>query len=163
MNPRHLLHVLFFLLLGGCSAWATTAPERPVVGPSGPPPAEVARVCVVRTSHLAQAVAFPTWDNGTLVGATKGPTHFCWLAAPGRHELAMKADNDVKVAVTMEAGRDYVLEQRLEYVFGVVNVRPAWVSPERARALFADSDYEILASVPSDERLPDPKLVLPAR
>ena len=160
-KPLLLLFVASSLL--ACSAWSTAAPVRPVVTPGGAPPPDAARICVARTSHLAQAVAFPTWDNRVLVGATKGPTHFCWLAAPGAHELTMKADNDANASIVVEAGRDYVLEQKLEFVFGIVNVRPAWVSSERAAQLFADSDYEVLESVPADQRLPEPTTVVPAK
>jgi hypothetical protein len=84
--------------------------------------AEVGRVCVARTSELARAVAFPTWDNGTLVGATKGPTHFCYLAGPGPHRLTMKADNDADASVVVEGGHDYVLLQEVDYVFGATGV-----------------------------------------
>ncbi len=151
------------LLLVACSSWRTAPPTTPVVDPTTALGPDAARICVVRTSHLAQAVAFPTWDNGTLVGATKGPTHFCWLAAPGKHELRIEADHVATASVSVEAGRDYVLEQKLRYVFGVVDVDPAWVSQDRARELFADSDYEVLSSVPSDQKLPDPTAVVPAR
>jgi hypothetical protein len=160
---RNLFVVLLVLGSTACSSWRTAPPATPVVAPAGAIASDVARICVVRTSHLAQAVAFPTWDNGTLVGATKGPTHFCWLAAPGKHELTMEADHVATASVTAEPGRDYVLEQDLSYVFGVVDVKPAWVSAERAQKLFADSDYEVLSSVPSDQKLPDPLRVVPAR
>lgn len=159
---RNLL-LLAPLLCLACSSYSTAPPQSPVVDPVSPLPADVGRVCVVRTSHLAQAVAFPTYDNGTLVGATKGPTHFCYLVAPGAHEIAMKADNEAKVALTVEPGHDYVLEQKLQFVFGIVNVEPAWASADRAKALLADSDYEVLAEVPGREQLPDPNRIMPAR
>lgn len=154
---------LLTLACAACSSWTTAPPKAAVVDRSGALPAEVGRVCVARTSDLARAVAFPTWDNGTLVGATKGPTHFCYLAAPGPHRLTMKGDNDADASVVVESGHDYVLLQEVDYVFGIVNVRPTWVGPERAESVLAKSDYEVLDGVPGDQKLPDPVAIVPAR
>lgn len=151
------------ILVLACSSYATAPPVSPVPAADAPPPPDLARVCVVRTSHLAAAVAFPTRDNGVLVGATKGPTHFCYFAAPGEHVLTMSADDEATATLGAEAGREYFLEQRVDFFFGVVHVRPVWVAPEAARALLDASDYEVLVRVPGREKLPDVQAVASAK
>lgn len=151
------------LALSACSSYATAEPRTPVVVPDTPVPQDVARVCVVRTSPLARAVAFPTRDNGVLVGATRGPTYFCYHAAPGAHDLVMTADNQGTATLLAQAGQSYTLKQEVDFIFGVVNVRPVWVAPEAAHELLQGSSYEVLVEVPGQEKLPDPRAVIPAK
>jgi len=157
-----LVKIALCCALAGCSSYTTAPPLTPVVTRDSPIPPDVARVCVVRTSALAMAVAFPTKDNGVLVGATKGPTYFCYYAAPGPHRITMIADNETAAVLTAEAGRAYILHQQVDFLFGVVRVRPVWVTPDRAGELFEHSDYEVLTSVPGTEKLPDDGVVAAA-
>lgn len=78
----------------------------------------------MRTSVLAAAVTFPTRDNGVLVGATRGPTHFCYLAEPGEHVVTIGADATETATITAEAGRTYVLEQEVDNTIVPARVAP---------------------------------------
>ena len=84
--------VLAFLAVtaAACSSYRISEPRAEVLHPFAPIPNDFARVCMIRTSRLAQAIAFPTLDNGALVGATKGPTFFCYKAEPGEHVLRIR-------------------------------------------------------------------------
>jgi hypothetical protein len=42
---------------------------------------------VLRPQWIAAAVTAPVHDNGRLVGATRGPTYFCYAAQPGHHVI----------------------------------------------------------------------------
>src|SRR4051812_16085017 len=86
----------------GCSPYRISEPRGEVLHPFAAIPTEFARVCVIRTSRLTQAVAFPTLDNGALVGATKGPTFFCYKAEPGEHTLRIQADEPTIVKLQAE-------------------------------------------------------------
>jgi hypothetical protein len=127
------------------------------------PPETMAKVCVVRTSVLAQAVTFPTRDNGVLVGATRGPTHFCYLAEPGAHEISVEADSVETAKLQAEAGKSYVLKEEVDNIFGYVKCRAVWVDPAAAEDLFQSSYYEVLTGVPGTEALPGSPPVAPAR
>lgn len=150
--------VLAFLAVtaAACSPYRISEPRAEVLHPFAPIPDDFARVCVIRTSRLAQAVAFPTLDNDKLVGATKGPTFFCYKAEPGEHTLRIKADDSTVVKLHAEGGRSYYLHETLPFAFALVlTVKATWVSEAAARELVDDSSYEVLTETPATEHPPD--------
>ena len=142
------------LLLASCSSWKVQSPPRPVLLPFAELPPGTAEICVVRTSVLAQAVAFPTRDNGVLVGATKGPTYFCYLAGEGRHDITVESDDVDEAVLQAEAGKRYWLKHEVDFIFGHVGCRPVWLDESVARSELAAADHEVLVGVPGDEKLP---------
>ena len=152
---RHLaIAALAALALAGCTSWKLGAPTAASVRPRSSPPPASAKVCVVRTSVLALAVTFPTRDNGLLVGATRGPSHFCYLAEPGTHQITIEADATEVATLQAEAGKSYVLSQEVDNILGYVKCRAVWVAESEADELFRDSSYEVLVGVPGSESLP---------
>jgi hypothetical protein len=146
-----------------CSAWKVEPPRHAVLQPFAAAPEGASEVCVLRTSVLAAAVAFPTRDNGVLVGATKGPTNFCYFAGVGHHEITIEAD-DVEVATLfVEPGKRYWLKQGVDFLFGHVGCTPTWVSEDLALEMLESSSHEVLVSVPGDEALPDDRPLVPGR
>lgn len=165
MGRRWLWSGVVVATLGtwGCSSWKlATAPDG-AVAPTTPLPQAAARVCVVRTSLLAMAVTMPTHDNGMLVGATRGPTYFCYFAEPGEHEITIEADEIERVTFKAEAGRNYLLKQEVELNFGWVRCHAVWRPESEGEDLFSSSEHEILVGVPSDQHLPPLAILAPAR
>jgi len=132
----------------------------------GPPPADplavtrpftpyldgMASICVIRTSRLAMAVTFVVHDNDLLVGATRGPTWFCWRAEPGHHRIAVTAeDGGRRFEIDLVARGRYYLEQGLDYRLGFVTPRGRWVDEIAALALFQQSQHRILQGAPAGE------------
>jgi hypothetical protein len=155
--PAALALTLTALVLGGsaCSPYRIAAPHGEVLHPFAPIPTEFARVCVIRTSRMAQAVTFTTFDNGALVGATKGPTFFCYKAEPGDHALRIEADEPTSVTLHAEGGKSYYLHQKVPFAL-MLRCDAAWVSEPVARDLVDDSTYEVLTQTPSGAAPPDP-------
>lgn len=149
------------LALAGCTSWKLAEPVSPP-SPFQDPPAERAQICVFRTSVLAQAVTFPVRDNGVLVGATRGPSHFCYLAEPGPHTIVVEADEPETAVIHANPGARHYLSQEVENLFGWVRCRAVWVTEDAARELAEQSSYHVLAGVPGRERLPDEVPVAPA-
>lgn len=147
-------------LLAGCGSYQT----RPVAGRSYPgPTANHGVVCVVRagTNEDNSERTVPVWDNGVLVGATRGASHFCYLATPGPHvvvsELLLTARLDV----------DVMPEERrwIEQEVGMSSYRYAGrrlqesvslreISAADAQPLFTRTRRVELFEVPAGERLP---------
>jgi len=151
--------VLAFLAVtaAACSPYRISEPRAEVLHPFAPIPNDFARVCVIRTSRLAQAVPFPTLDNGALVGATKGPTFFCYKAEPGEHTLRIQTDEPTVVNLHAEGGASYYLHETLPFSFMlVIACNATWVSESKARELVDDSSYEVLTATPATEHPPDP-------
>lgn len=155
--------VLLALMPVACTSWKLVSSSAAVLRPTSSPPADAAKVCVVRTSVLAHAVTFPTHDNGALVGATRGPGHFCYVAEPGEHEIAIEADEVENAKLTAEAGKSYFLKQEVDNILGYVKCRAVWVDETEARELFAGTNYEVLVGVPGSEKLPSDPPYAPAK
>lgn len=142
------------LALAGCTSWKLAAPSATALRADTAPPVGAAKVCVIRTAVVAIAMTFPTRDNGTLVGATSGPTYFCYLAEPGEHEVVVEADDEATARLVAEPGKSYFLAQEVDFVFGYVKCRTMWVTEEEAQALFRASYPGVLVGVPGAETLP---------
>jgi hypothetical protein len=141
-----------------CSPYRVSEPHGEVLHPFAPIPQEFARVCVIRTSRLAQAIAFPTRDNGALVGATKGPTFFCYRAEPGEHTLQIESEAPTSVDLRAEAGKSYYLHQKVPFDPFALKMRceTAWVDEPTARRLVESSSYEVITQAPDGGPTPDP-------
>jgi hypothetical protein len=115
---------------------------------------ESGQVCVLRPHWLAFAATAVVHDNGQLVGATRGPTYFCYPSQPGHHVITSSADTDEQATVEIEPGKRYYLHQIVDNIFGVVRTRLAWIDEVEARDLIPKCGYRVLVGVPGNERLP---------
>ena len=157
MRPSFLAFVgLTAVACTACSAYRIAEPHGEVLHPFAPIPEDFARVCVIRTTRLAQAITFATLDNGALVGATRGPTFFCYKAEPGAHVLRIEADEPATVKLEAVGGKSYYLHEKIPFFQLVMHCDPAWVSEAKARDLVEDSTYEVITQTPASEHPPDP-------
>lgn len=90
---RSRVALAFALLLGGCLRSDLIYPDLPPVDPLAAPVYGMAQVCVVRPHTWAMARTSLFHDNGNLVGATRGPSYFCYAAQPGVHRLEVLDDS----------------------------------------------------------------------
>lgn len=141
------------LFVGGCYSYGLRKPAAPPVDAFAALDG-VGQICVLRPHWHAAAVTAVVHDDGQLVGATRGPTYFCYAAAPGHHFIDSKADTVEDATVDVEPGKRYYLHQIVDNIFGVVRTRLAWVTEEEARRLLPKCGYRELTSVPGDEQLP---------
>lgn len=163
ISPLSALALVALTSLAGCTPWKLAEPARAPLDPMGAPPPGLAQVCVVRSSVVAWALTFPVRDNGVVVGATRGPGHFCYLSDPGWHQLKIEAD-EVEVAYLYAApGGRYYLLQEVENIFGYVKCRAVWVDESIAREEIEWTPYTTLVGVPGEERLPGAVPRAPAR
>jgi hypothetical protein len=141
------------LLLDGCYSYGLRKPDAPPLDAFAAT-ADAGRICVLRPQWIAAAVTAPVHDNGRLVGATRGPTYFCYAAQPGHHVITSKADTVEEAMLDVEAGKRYYLRQIVDNMFGVVRTRLAWIDDGEARTLIDKCGYRVIVSVPGDEQLP---------
>lgn len=114
----------------------------------------MATVCVIRTSHLAQAVTFVVRDNDVLVGATRGPSYFCYRAQPGHHRIAVDSDDGHQLFdVSLAERARYYLDQGVQFNFGEVVPQGTWVDEATAAALIERSEHRTLQGAPASETL----------
>lgn len=171
-RKRHALRwstLLLGALAGGCTSYQLAVREPPPRLAVEPPPPGVGRICVLRPHQVASLVPAVVRDNGRLVGMTRGPSYFCYLAAPGMHRIETFYGDDIDATldtgVTEEAST-VVLPGQSQFlhhdVRGLVTLSVRWVAPEQAREMMGECDYADLVEVPGDERLPAPGAVVPA-
>jgi hypothetical protein len=151
-------------LVAACSGYRLARPTAlPIDGRGGPPPG-LAQVCVVRPHWIAAAVTLPVHDNGTLVGATRGPSYFCYFAEPGVHVIASEdaESGDLvgaqTVSVELAEGARYFLHQRV-HPFGH---RIEWVDPLMGEQMMDRAGYRVIARAPDGEQAPAQPPIAPA-
>lgn len=112
------------ILLAACSPYSISGATQPNAVAFGPTRPDAGAVCVVRSSAFARGVTFIVHDNQTLVGATKGHSHFCYEAEPGEHEIVSQTfdstDHPGRTRITIAPGQRYWLRQDHENSFGSV-------------------------------------------
>ena len=88
-----------------------------------------AQICVMRPETLARDVSMEVRDNGRLVGATRGGTYVCWLAAVGEHQLTSIDDNTGPTWLEARANGRYWLHQEVSELGGRLHATSACAWP----------------------------------
>ncbi|NUP04485.1 MAG: hypothetical protein HOW73_00300 [Polyangiaceae bacterium] len=134
-----------------CSSFVLTEPASPPLTTVSDAPPGYALACVLRGSIVGALLTIVVRDNGTVVGATEGPGHFCWFAGEGRHEVTVDGPSDADpIAFDARAGERIHLE--LSVRIGQDEIVRA--SAERAAELEAETRYSVIDEGPEDEALP---------
>lgn len=165
-SPRTLAAAL---LCAACSAYEPRVLDQPPAE-LAESPAEVARICVYRPHRVAALVPAVVHDNGRLVGMTRGPSYFCYLAEPGRHTIVTRYGDDIDAELgTDDHATTFVDiapgERRWLHhdVTGIMRLAVRWEDdPARAEQDVAGCRYVALQRAPvGDEPLP-PGTLAPA-
>ena len=145
------------LLLAACSPYSLAAPPSDPTGVTQPFTAYLdgmASICMIRTSLVAQAVTFVVRDNDIVVGATRGPSWFCYRAEPGPHNITIASeDGQQRFHVELEARGRYYFHQGLSYRLGFVVPRGVWVDETDASALLRNSEHLVVQGAPASDVL----------
>jgi hypothetical protein len=145
-------------VVAACSPYSISGGTTPAMMAFGPSRPEVGTVCVIRSSVMARAVTFVVHDNGTLVGATKGDSYFCYEAAPGEHGIVSdtfdSTDHVGRTSISVVAGQRYWLQQDHENSFGSITSKLAWLDESSARELASGTEYKVLVETPGHEQVP---------
>ena len=145
------------LALAACSPYRLADPPQDPDAVTQPFTAYLdgmASVCMIRTAMLAMAVTFVVRDNDMLVGATRGPSWFCYRAEPGRHHIAIASEDGVQsFDVDLELRGRYYLDLGLLYRLGFVVPQGRWTDEADASALLSRSHHRVLQGAPAREAL----------
>ncbi|HVK70811.1 MAG TPA: hypothetical protein VM694_40430 [Polyangium sp.] len=149
------------LLALSCTKYELAMHENAPPSAFAPLPSDAARICVLRPHGVASLVPAVVRDNGRLVGMTKGPSYFCYLAEPGSHTILTRYGDDVDA----ELGSDALVDATLTAAPGghyflhhdvsaILTLSVKWVEATKANEMIAECDYAELVAVPSNESLP---------
>lgn len=128
----------------------------------GPVPGTAARVCIVRPASTGSNVTMEIRDNKRLVGATRGGTFVCWLAAPGEHQITSVDDDTGPTFLHARAGRHYWLHQDVIMLGGDLHAHLDWVDDAAASELLDACTTRVMVNVPGHDDRPDAVAVTPA-
>jgi hypothetical protein len=129
----------------GCGCAASRPATVVEIEPFGPIPEGVAQICIVRPKSGASLITTTFHDNGIRVGATRGPSFFCWFGAPGEHRITPEGTDDAIATFDVRVGRRYFL--RHDAVVG--GDQTLWADPAGAERFLGECDYMVLEEVAS--------------
>jgi len=139
-----VLAVILGILACSCAPYA-----RPSVEPA--PPKGSAKVCVLRPESLAADVTMEIRDNGRIVGATRGSSYFCYLAAPGEHQITSIDDDTGPTLLRASDGAHYWIHQEVTSLGGDVHAHLDFVDEPTARAMLERIDTKVLVAIRGHE------------
>jgi hypothetical protein len=131
----------------GCSHYRIVTADPPPLDALAAPPDGLGQICVLRPHSIGALLTGPVRDNGLLVGATRGPSYFCYLAHPGPHRVTSRTDYDRTVAVGVQPGETVFLQQQVR----IGADRFFRISAADAPALLQRCDYSLLIESDGEE------------
>jgi hypothetical protein len=158
--------VFFGVLIASAASAACEGPETQgatSTTASYPLSGGVARVCAIRAGAMARNVTMPLRDNGQLVGATRGATYVCWLAAAGEHQITSVDDDTGPTLLQARAGGRYWLQQDVTELEGAVHAHLDWVDDTTAADLIDACEHRVRVAVPGHEDEPGAMTIAPAK
>ena len=105
----------------------------------------------------------PLRDNGRLVGATRGLTYVCWIAATGEHQITSIDDDTGPTLLQARSGGRYWLHQEVMDLAGAVHAHLDWVDDATAAELLDGCEERVRVAVPGHDDEPAAMTIAPAK
>jgi len=142
--------LLCCLLQGGCASGPKlVVSELAPFDPLAAPPYGMAQVCIIRPHTWKLLHKIPIEDNGQLVGATRGPSFFCYLAHPGAHRVRMAEEKSPPLNLSLIAGQRAYVHLRVE--LARITLRQLSNDEAELSRLLDRCDYSTLLDWPGKE------------
>lgn len=139
-----LLTLAALLLGANCTPYHLTAPDPPPIDALAEPPYGMGQICVLRPHSLGALITFVVRDNDQLVGATRGPSYFCYFVLPGSHHVTSDSGTIAAVDLAVAPGSRHYLHQ-------VVRIGPDELTPideQQAAQQLVRCEYRLLVDPP---------------
>ena len=85
--------------------------------PTPEPPSDKALVYVIRPTMMGNKIQTKLGVDGQWVGANRGNNYFFLTLEPGEHNFCSQAENRSAVALRVEPGKTYYLQQKIRMGF----------------------------------------------
>lgn len=101
--------------------------------PTPEPPADKALIYVVRPTMMGNKIQTKLAVDGNWVGVNRGDNYFYFTLEPGTHYFCSQAENHSALALKVEAGKTYYLQQKV--TMGLMKARNKLVEldPEKGK------------------------------
>jgi hypothetical protein len=107
--------------------------------PTAEPSADKAVVYIVRPTMMGNKIQTKLGVDGKWVGANRGHNYFFLTLDPGEHYFCSKAENKSVMALKVEAGKTYFVEQKIKMGFMKARNKLALISDEEGKKKLAKS------------------------
>ena len=118
---------------------------------------------MLRPDSLASDVTMEIRDNGRVVGATRGSSYFCYLAAPGEHQITSIDDDTGPTLLRASDGGRYWLHQEVTTLDGDLHAHLDFVDEPTAHAMLERIDTKVLVAIRGHEEKDDAMPIAAAR
>lgn len=135
-----------FALLGGCASVSMTSLEADRQAKDFVVAADKSNIYLYRNEMFGGAIAMPVSLDGKMAGRTGPETFFLWQVEPGQHEVVSHTENEARLRLTTEAGKNYFIWQEVKMGMWTARSQLHEVTEEEGRAGVleckrADSDF----------------------
>lgn len=107
--------------------------------PTPEPPADKALVYVLRPTMMGNKIQTKLAVDGQWVGVNRGHNYFFLTLEPGEHYFCSKAENKSVLALKVEAGKTYFVEQKVKIGFMKARNKLAVLPDEEGKKKLAKS------------------------
>lgn len=77
-------------------------------------PADKSAIYVYRNETFGAAVKMPVSLDGRSMGSSAADTYFHWIVEPGPHTIISQTENDERLTLETEPGKDYYVWQEVK-------------------------------------------------
>jgi hypothetical protein len=115
---------------------------------SSPPPnlaapPDKALIFVVRPAFVGKLIQTKLAADGNWIGTNKGKGYFSFTLEPGEHYLCSKAENRSVLKLTVEAGKTYFVQQKIEMGLMKARNKIVQLSDEEGRKALEKCDLSL--------------------
>ncbi len=114
--------------------------------PTPDAPADKAVVYVLRPTIIGFAVQSKFAVDGEWLGVNRGKTYFFLMVEPGEHYFCSKSENQDALKLSVEAGKTYYLQQKVEAGFMKARTNLVEMTEEKGKEKLKDvnlSTFEV--------------------
>lgn len=135
---RLLLLPLLLALLAGCASVPMSSLDEDDRAKRFDTDPQYANIYLYRNENFGGAIAMPVSLDGQMAGRTGPKTYFLWTVEPGRHEIVSHTENDARLVLNTEPGRNYFVWQEVKMGMWTARSQLHEVSAEQGMAGVAE-------------------------
>jgi hypothetical protein len=115
-----IMPILLALFLSGCASVKMASTDRDMQSKIFKTEPDRANIYIYRNEYFGAAIKVPVSINGLDLGSTGAKTYFHLNVPPGIYHLNSSAENDSKVHLNVEKGKNYFIwqEMKMGFIYG---------------------------------------------
>ncbi len=111
--------------------------------PTPDAPADKAMIYVLRPTIIGLKINSKLAVDGNWMGVNRGKTYFFFPLEPGEHYFCSESENQDYLALTVEAGKTYFLQQKVEAGFWKARTNLVLMSETEGRKKLGDVNLSV--------------------